>query len=179
MGQKESHPFTDEQLEEMMDCTFLDKKQILRVFSKFQKYDTNNSGVLQKSEFIAIPELANNPFVERIAEVFSEDGSGDIQFEDFLDFMSIFSAEATSDVKASYAFRIYDFDEDGYIGVSDVKNILDLITKDKLTDAEKEEICNKIFGESDMDGDKKLSFVEFDHVVKRSPDFIYTFFIRV
>ena len=48
-------------------------------------------------------------------QVFSEDGSGDMSFEDFLDMMSVFSEGATRDVKASYAFRIYDFDDDGYI----------------------------------------------------------------
>jgi Ca2+-binding EF-hand superfamily protein len=40
-------------------------------------------------------------------QVFSEDGSGDMGFEDFLDMMSVFSENATRDVKASYAFRIY------------------------------------------------------------------------
>ena len=40
-------------------------------------------------------------------QVFSEDGTGDMSFEDFLDMMSVFSEGATRDVKASYAFRIY------------------------------------------------------------------------
>lgn len=48
-----------------------------------------------------------NPFRERICKVFSEDNSGDMSFEDFLDMMSVFSEGATRDVKASYAFRIY------------------------------------------------------------------------
>lgn len=49
----------------------------------------------------------------RMCEVFSIDGSGAMTFEDFLDLMSVFSEGATRDVKASYAFRIYDFDSDG------------------------------------------------------------------
>lgn len=39
--------------------------------------------------------------------MFSEDGTGSLTFEDFLDLMSVFSEGATRDVKASYAFRIY------------------------------------------------------------------------
>jgi hypothetical protein len=42
-----------------------------------------------------------------MCKVFSQDGSGNLKFEDFLDMMSVFSEQATRDVKASYAFRIY------------------------------------------------------------------------
>lgn len=42
-----------------------------------------------------------------MCKVFSQDGTGDLKFEDFLDMMSVFSEQATRDVKASYAFRIY------------------------------------------------------------------------
>jgi len=93
MGQRASLPFSEEELEDFVDCTFLSKKQILRVFELFKKYDSDGDGVLDRDEFIKIPDFAANPFIERVSEVFSQDGSGDMQFEDFLDFMSIFSAQ--------------------------------------------------------------------------------------
>ena len=93
MGQRASLPFTEEQLEDFVDCTFLSRKQILRVYELFKKYDADDDGTLEKDEFVKIPDFAANPFIERISEVFSQDGTGDIQFEDFLDFMSIFSSQ--------------------------------------------------------------------------------------
>jgi len=39
--------------------------------------------------------------------VFSEDGQGDMTFDDFLDMFSVFSEAAPRDVKAVYAFKIY------------------------------------------------------------------------
>ena len=39
--------------------------------------------------------------------MFSEDGSGDMSFDDFLDMFSVFSESAPRSVKANYAFRIY------------------------------------------------------------------------
>ena len=48
-----------------------------------------------------------NPFCERICQVFSEDGSGDMSFDDFLDMFSVFSEAAPRDIKCVYAFRIY------------------------------------------------------------------------
>ena len=63
--------------------------------------------LLHPSQILTLEELRVNPFRERICKVFSEDNTGDMSFEDFLDMMSVFSEGATRDVKASYAFRIY------------------------------------------------------------------------
>jgi calcium and integrin-binding protein 1 len=48
--------------------------------------------------------------------VFSSDGDGSLSFEDFLDLYSTFSEQASRDVKTTFAFKIYDFDNDGLIG---------------------------------------------------------------
>ena len=48
-----------------------------------------------------------NPFRRRICEVFSEDGHGNMCFDDFLDMFSVFSEAAPRDIKAVYAFKIY------------------------------------------------------------------------
>ena len=41
-----------------------------------------------------------------------------------------------------------------------------------LNDDEVESVVKAIFEEADIDGDEKLSFVEFDHVMARCPDFV-------
>jgi hypothetical protein len=48
--------------------------------------------------------------------VFSSESDGSLSFEDFLDLYSTFSEQATRDVKTTFAFKIYDFDNDGLIG---------------------------------------------------------------
>ena len=48
-----------------------------------------------------------NPFKDRIVDVFSSSGDGDMTFEDFLDMLSVFSDSAPKNVKVEYAFRIY------------------------------------------------------------------------
>lgn len=139
--------------------------------------------------------------------VFSQDGTGDLQFEDFLDMMSVFSEQATRDVKASYAFRIYgieppliatvtlaiqqrhmllilpaglDYDGDGYIGREDLVNTLTaLCGVDELSKEEVDEVATKILVEADLDGDERLSYVEFDNVVARAPDFVNSFRVRI
>lgn len=44
---------------------------------------------------------------------------------------------------------------------------------------EQQQIADKVIEEADVDGDGKLSFLEFDHVVTRAPDFLNTFHIRL
>ena len=54
-----------------------------------------------------MPELQENPFRRRICEVFSEDGSGNLTFDDFLGMFSVFSEASPRDLKTRYAFKIY------------------------------------------------------------------------
>lgn len=51
--------------------------------------------------------VQDNPFRQRIAEVFSEDGEGNMTLDDFLDMFSVLSEMAPRDLKAYYAFKIY------------------------------------------------------------------------
>ena len=43
----------------------------------------------------------------RMCRVFSEDGTGALGFEDFLDMLSVFSQNSDKEVKLGYIFRIY------------------------------------------------------------------------
>lgn len=49
----------------------------------------------------------DNPFRQRIAQVFSQDGDGHMTLENFLDMFSVMSEMAPRDLKAYYAFKIY------------------------------------------------------------------------
>lgn len=44
---------------------------------------------------------------------------------------------------------------------------------------EHQQIIDKVIEEADVDGDGKLSFMEFEHVITRAPEFLSTFHIRI
>lgn len=48
-----------------------------------------------------------------------------------------------------------------------------------LTAEDRQQIIAKVIEEADVDGDGKLSYMEFDHVITRAPDFLQTFHIRI
>uniref|UniRef100_A0AC35TIP3 Calcium and integrin-binding family member 2 n=1 Tax=Rhabditophanes sp. KR3021 TaxID=114890 RepID=A0AC35TIP3_9BILA len=182
--------FTKEQLEEFQDCTFFTKKDILRLYKRFNSLNPNKVPMnmqgsrpsivtLTYEEVEKMPELKENPFRRRICQVFSEDGSGNLTFDDFLDMFSVFSEMAPLQLKLRYAFKIYDFDNDEQIGHDDLSKMIRALTRDELSDEEVEFIIERIIEEADLDGDDQISFEEFDHVVSRSPDFIRTFHIRI
>lgn len=55
-------------------------------------------------------------YVKKLFQVFSSENDGSLSFDDFLDLHSAFSEQASREVKTTYAFKIYDFDNDGLIG---------------------------------------------------------------
>ncbi|XP_045481822.1 calcium and integrin-binding family member 2 [Harmonia axyridis] len=183
--------FSEQQLHNYQDCTFFNEKEILRVFEKFRnirpdlvpkkmkQYDTVNIRISVEDIVHKLPELQENPFNRRICEVFSRDGNGNLSFEDFLELLSVFCEHAPRDIKVYYAFRIYDFDGDNHIGPEDINEALNLLTRQELFAEERQQIAEKVMEEADVDGDGKLSFMEFEHVVTRAPEFLSTFHIRI
>lgn len=57
-----------------------------------------------------VDELRCNPFSARIVYMFSEDGSGQLTFQKFINMMSVFSGRTSKQTKAVWAFALWDFD---------------------------------------------------------------------
>ncbi|XP_065268773.1 calcium and integrin-binding family member 2 [Emys orbicularis] len=121
---------------------------------------------------INMPELKENPFKERIVEAFSEDGDGNLSFNDFVDMFSVLSEMAPRELKAIYAFKIYDFNTDNFICKSDLEKTLNKLTREELTAEEITLVCEKVIEEADMDGDGKLAFADFENMISKAPDFL-------
>ncbi|GCC30036.1 hypothetical protein chiPu_0008480 [Chiloscyllium punctatum] len=131
----------------------------------------------QKVEEEMDKEIQANPFKRRICRIFSTSklNNGSISFEDFLDMFSAFSEAAPADVKAEYAFRILDFNDNGTIDRSDLIKFLTLITGNEvhkiLNETEMGIIIDMIMEDIDMDGDERINLSEFHHIASKMPDF--------
>ncbi|XP_072447847.1 calcium and integrin-binding protein 1-like [Chiloscyllium punctatum] len=136
-------------------------------------------------QMIQINELKANPFKRRICRIFSTSklNNGSISFEDFLDMFSAFSEAAPADVKAEYAFRILDFNDNGTIDRSDLIKFLTLITGNEvhkiLNETEMGIIIDMIMEDIDMDGDERINLSEFHHIASKMPDFASYFTMTV
>lgn len=93
----------------------VDADEIRRLGKRFRKLDLDNSGALSVDEFMSLPELQQNPLVQRVIDIFDADGNGEVDFKEFIQGVSQFSVKGDKLSKLRFAFRIYDMDNDGYI----------------------------------------------------------------
>lgn len=76
-----------------------------------------------------LPTFQYNPYRDRLIKVFSSYNDEHFSFEDFLDLVSVMSENCPLNVKAAWAFRVFDFNEDNQITKSDIFDMLDRLTK--------------------------------------------------
>jgi serine/threonine-protein phosphatase 2B regulatory subunit len=93
----------------------VDADEIRRLGKRFKKLDLDNSGALSIDEFMSLPELQQNPLVQRVIDIFDADGNGEVDFKEFIHGVSQFSVKGDKLSKLRFAFRIYDMDNDGFI----------------------------------------------------------------
>nr|ACQ58520.1 Calcium and integrin-binding protein 1 [Anoplopoma fimbria] len=173
-------------LSEYQELTFLTKQEILLAHKRFAELLTKDEKDLPNirvpvQRILTLPELKSNPFRRRICYVFStsEHKDGSHTFENFLDLLSAFSDSATLEIKSHYAFRIFDFDDDGTLDGGDLEQLVNCLTGEtddtRLTPEEMRQLISNILEESDIDKDGTVNLLEFQHVISRSPDFVSSF----
>ncbi|CAG0924045.1 unnamed protein product, partial [Notodromas monacha] len=62
-------------------CSTFDADEIRRLGKRFRKLDLDNSGALSVEEFMSLPELQQNPLVQRVIDIFDADGNGEVDFK--------------------------------------------------------------------------------------------------
>ncbi|KAI1719654.1 EF hand domain-containing protein [Ditylenchus destructor] len=126
-------------------CSNFDAYELRRLARRFKKLDLDGSGSLSVDEFMSLPELQQNPLVQRVIDIFDTDGNGEVDFR--------------------VAFRIYDMDRDGFISNGELFQVLKMMVGNNLKDAQLQQIVDKTILFHDKDGDGKISFQEFCDVV--------------
>jgi len=148
-----------------MDCAAFDADEIRRLGKRFKKLDLDGSGSLSIEEFMSLPELQQNPLVRRVIDIFDDDGNGEVDFKEFIQGLSHFSAKGDMESKLKFAFRIYDMDNDGFISNGELFQVLKMMVGNNLKDTQLQQIVDKTILFHDKDNDGKINFEEFCTVV--------------
>ncbi|XP_013395931.1 calcineurin subunit B type 1 [Lingula anatina] len=146
-------------------CSTFDADEIKRLGKRFKKLDLDNSGSLSVDEFMSLPELQQNPLVQRVIDIFDEDGNGEVDFKEFIQGVSQFSVKGDKESKLKFAFKIYDMDKDGFISNGELFQVLKMMVGNNLKDTQLQQIVDKTIILADQDGDGKISFDEFSAIV--------------
>ncbi|POS86188.1 calcineurin regulatory subunit B [Erysiphe pulchra] len=147
---------------------FVDRDEVDRIRKRFMKLDKDNSGTIERDEFLSLPQISSNPLATRLIAIFDEDGGGDVDFQEFVSGLSAFSSRGNKEQKLRFAFKVYDVDRDGYIGNGELFIVLKMMVGSNLKDQQLQQIVDKTMMEADLDGDGKISFEEFTKMVENT-----------
>mmetsp|Transcript_28096 Transcript_28096/g.39657 ORF Transcript_28096/g.39657 Transcript_28096/m.39657 type:complete len:189 (-) Transcript_28096:1174-1740(-) len=161
---------TPEEIEQIKASSNFSERDLKRLYRRFKKLDADGSGTLTTDEFLNIPELAMNPLLERVIQIFDTNGNNQIEFVEFISGLSIFSQKGNKEKKLRFAFSVYDIDGDGFISNGELFLVLKMMVGNNLTDTQLQQIVDKSILEADTDKDGKISFEEFVKIIGNSTD---------
>jgi serine/threonine-protein phosphatase 2B regulatory subunit len=142
------------------------REEVARLEKRFHKLDLDRSGAISVKEFLSVPELKENPLVQRVVEVLDSDLSGEVDFKEFVMGLAQFAIhEQDREKKLEFIFSIYDMDRDGFISNGELFQVLKMMVGKNLTDSQLQQIVDKTIVYLDKDQDGRISFDEFRQLV--------------
>ena len=134
--------------------------QMLEYKEAFALFDKDNDGVISTEELgTVMRSLGQNPNEEELREMISEvdaDGSGEIDFKEFLALMVRQNQDNNQEEELLEAFKIIDIEGDGIITADEFRHVMTNFGQ-KLTEEEFEEMIKG----ADVDADGNLNYYEF------------------
>eukprot|EP00096_Caligus_rogercresseyi_P002169 TRINITY_DN1413_c0_g1_i1.p1 TRINITY_DN1413_c0_g1~~TRINITY_DN1413_c0_g1_i1.p1 ORF type:complete len:182 (+),score=59.63 TRINITY_DN1413_c0_g1_i1:122-667(+) len=140
--------------------TNITQKELDEFSECFRMFDKDGDGTIDVKELGAVlRSLGNNPSEEDIEEMIEdadEDGSGSINFPEFIALMLKRAQSGESKEEIKQIFRVFDKDGNGYVSTSELKFVMARMGVN-FTDDE----LNEMVMEADIDGDGQVCFEEF------------------
>ncbi|XP_068637111.1 caltractin-like [Aristolochia californica] len=133
----------------------------------FELFDTDGSGTIDAKELnVAMRALGFEMTEEQINQMIADvdkDGSGAIDFDEFVHMMTAKIGERDTKEELSKAFRLIDQDNNGKISAADIEQIAKELGE-SLTAPEIREMIE----EADRNGDGEVDVDEFFRMMKRT-----------
>jgi len=190
--------------ETYLQLTYLTKNEIEKCYKKFLKLlSQEQRDQLYRAESIndvqfrvpidlvtgQLVELKVNPFAQQLCSVFAQNQKF-MMFEDFIDMMSVLSERAPAQVKAEWAFKMFDYDNDGRLNKNDIMRVVKQLTnfkdenEDDIPDNSEqnqliENVVKAVMDETDINKSGYINISEFKQIVSKSHDFKDNFRIKV
>jgi len=69
-----------ESIDALLKASGFSEGELKKLYRRFKQLDKDGSGTLTTNEFLSIPDLALNPLLERILQIFDKNKDDEIQF---------------------------------------------------------------------------------------------------
>ncbi|KAA6367368.1 MAG: putative Calcineurin subunit B [Streblomastix strix] len=150
-----------QEMERLVTETKFSQDEIKRMYKRFRRLDQDRNGVLSMDEFKQIPELANNPLLERLISIFDTNHDDCVDFDEFISGLSIFGSDASIERKLKFLFDVYDVDGDGFISNGELFYVLKKMTGTNITDEAIQQLVDRTILDTDTSGTGKISLADF------------------
>ncbi|CAM2098704.1 calmodulin, striated muscle [Caretta caretta] len=138
----------------------LAEEQIAEFKEAFSLFDKDGDGSITTGELgTVMRSLGQNPTEAKLQDMVGEldtDGSGTVDFPEFLSLMARKMRDMDSEEEIREAFRVFDEDGIGYISAAELRHVMTNLGE-KLTDEEVDEMIK----EADADGNGQVNYEEF------------------
>ncbi|KAI9499037.1 hypothetical protein BDB00DRAFT_867109 [Zychaea mexicana] len=129
-----------------------------------------------------VPSMSPNDdiFLKRLYAAFDVDNNKSIDFEEFVDGLSVFM-KGTAEEKLALSFKLYDVNHDGYLTKTELERVMLQLShtfSEEDQTGEIKDMIARMFEDVDVDNDGKLSFDEYKLSAMKEPlivDFIEQF----
>uniref|UniRef100_A0A0E0BNI7 Major facilitator superfamily (MFS) profile domain-containing protein n=1 Tax=Oryza glumipatula TaxID=40148 RepID=A0A0E0BNI7_9ORYZ len=138
----------------------LTKEQIAEFREAFNLFDKDGDGTITSKELgTVMGSLGQSPTeaeLKKMVEEVDADGSGSIEFEEFLGLLARKLRDTGAEDDIRDAFRVFDKDQNGFITPDELRHVManlgDPLSDDELAD---------MLHEADSDGDGQINYNEF------------------
>ena len=145
--------------------SLLTPEQIEEYREAFNLFDKDNNGSISASELATVMKsLGLSPSETEITDLMNEidqDGNHEIDFEEFLTLMARQTDTRDSAQEIIEAFKVFDKNGDGYISLSELKQVFNSIGE-KLSDEELEAMFNEV-----SNGSGRISIADFASLLSK------------
>ncbi|XP_023234289.1 calmodulin-alpha-like isoform X2 [Centruroides sculpturatus] len=144
----------------------LTEEQIAELREAFSVFDKDGDGYVTTEELgTVMRSLGQNPTDAELHDMIKEvdiDGSGSIDFPEFLTLMAKKMKEAVDEDEIMEAFRLFDKNGDGYIDANELRSAMKSLGE-KLTAEETEEMIRH----ADINDDGLINYAEFARMMSK------------
>merc|ERR1719364_87925 len=144
----------------------LTEDQIEEFKEAFALFDKDGDGTITAEELgVVMRSLGRKPTKEELKSMIAEcddDGSGQIEFPEFLSLMASKLQDTDSVEEMRETFAVFDRDKSGSVSASELKHVMNNLGE-QVTIEEVEEMIK----EADADGDGELSFDDFLQFIQK------------
>merc|ERR1719449_3155 len=144
----------------------LTQDQVEEFREAFALFDKDGDGTITADELgVVMRSLGRKPTMEELKAMIAEvddDGSGEIEFPEFLSLMASKLQDTDSVEEMREAFLVFDRDKSGSVTASELKHVMNNLGE-QVTDEEVQEMIV----EADADGDGELSFDDFLQFIQK------------